>query len=218
MSTDTDPDIFEFWKDVGPTETVHPADLRILSDRRHNFQLECLPVPFYGPLKTARIVLLFTNPGYSAKDVEQLKDKAEQQFYWEQRQGTGLLRSQVSLKKKSWWVSRTKRICSDPEFLRDKLAVLELCAYHSADFKDGRLLSELPSCKVALNWAQNVLFPRAKSRQLVVICLRAARRWGLAIGKVDGYLFAPDVTRPGYMKESQERAEILEAARIMLVS
>ncbi|HEY0236474.1 MAG TPA: hypothetical protein VGC86_15690, partial [Afipia sp.] len=175
-------DIFEFWKSVDSKTKIHPADEEVLSKAQHSLNLDCLPTPFYGPLKTAPIVLLYLNPGLSPKDIERADNSEEQEFYWRQRQGSEPLRSQVGLATKSWWVSRVKRIDRDPEKLREKLAVLEICPYHSATFNDAFLIPRLPSCQVALNWAREVLFYEARLEKRVVICLRAANAgvWRLA--------------------------------------
>lgn len=211
------PDIFDFWKGVGPQVKVHPSDEPIFKQAGSSdpFKLECLPTPFYGPLRTASVVLLYSNPGFSQKDVEAGNDPSEQGFYHKQRQGNESLRSQIGLTKKSWWVSRTKRICADPEFLRSRLAVLELCPYHSTEFKNVKLVKQLPSYNVALNWAHSELFPRARAKQIVVICLRAAKHWRLQENSNDGFLFVPKVNRSGHMLKDG-REVVISAARQIL--
>ena len=210
-------DIFSFWKNIGPDVKIHPEDDKIL--RRdsvvHKFELDCLPVPFYGPLKTAPVVLLFLNPGFSEKDIYEARDERERQFYWRQRQGSEPLRSQTDIAKKSWWVSRTRRFHPDPEYLRHRLAVLELCPYHSKEFKDGRLIGKLPSTQTTLAWANKVLFPQARAKKRVVLCMRAAKRWGLSVGQHDGWLFVPHVTRNGHLIKDH-RDSIVEAVRTAL--
>jgi hypothetical protein len=211
------PDVFDFWKDVGPGELIHPADRSILGteDGTHEFDLNCIPTPFYGPLKSAPIVLLYLNPGLSDGDRKAASDKAEQQFYWRQRQGLEPLRSQIGLAKKCWWVSRTKRFCDDPETLRDRLAVLQLCPYHSKSFKsaDARIAARLPSYKMALDWAHDALFPAARARTRIVICLRSSKRWKLQPESREGFLFVPKVTRSGYMLNNDMRTEIVSAVQ-----
>ena len=212
-----DESLFEFWEGVSPGTKVHPKDQAVLETRgKHNLKLECLPNPFYGPLRTAPIVLLYLNPGFTQQDLDEAESVEGRQFYWWQRQGNEPLRSQINLEKKSWWVSRTKRFGIDPENLRHKLAVLELCAYHSKTFKDGSLLPTLPSSQIALSWATSHLFAQARLRERVVICLRSARHWGLTIGNHEGWLFVPQVTRSGYMFKNENRNAIVEAAQEVL--
>jgi len=216
LNVEIDECLFKFWEGVSPGTKVHPRDKAVLEAHgKHNLNLDCLPNPFYGPLRTAPIVLLYLNPGLSQRDLSEAETEEGRQFYWRQRQGNEPLRSQINLKKKSWWVSRTKRFGVDPEYLRHKLAVLELCAYHSKTFSDGSLLPKLPSSRVAINWATSHLFAQARSQERVVICLRSAKRWGLTIGSHEGWLFAPKVTRGGYMFKS-ENENAVEAAKVAL--
>lgn len=216
------PDIFEFWKDVGSGDRIHPADEDVLRAQSgtHQFDLHCIPNPFYGPLKSALIVLLYLNPGLSDGDRQAANDSAEQQFYLRQRRGSESLRSQVGLPRKSWWVSRTKRFSDDPEVLRHQVAVLQYCPYHSKSFEgpEARVASMLPSCKIALEWASDVLFPEARARKRVVICLRSPRRWNLQQPSSDGFLFVPRVTRSGYMLNDDMRAQIVGVVRDALSS
>jgi hypothetical protein len=98
-------------------------------------------------------------------------------------------------------VERTRRFGAWQE-LRDKVAILNISPYHSADFNDYPMLAALPSCRVCLNWAQNVLFSQAERGERVVICLRSAPYWGLgASGRFGEGLFAPKFTRRGHMLE-----------------
>jgi hypothetical protein len=150
-------------------------------------------------------------------DLEEAESDKGHQFYWRQRQGNEPLRSQINREKKSWWVSRTKRFEVDPEILRHKLAVLELCAYHSKTFSDGSLIRKLPSSQVAFRWATTTLFAQARLRTRVVICLRAAKRWGLTVGSKDGWLFAPAVTRSGHMLDGEDRNTIVAAVKAALM-
>jgi hypothetical protein len=209
------PDIIDYWRNLGASVRVHPDDELIFAQGKwsHSLELSCVPVPFYGPLKTAPVVLLYLNPGLTAADLDAANDEQAKLFWFQQRRGEASLRSQVGLTQKSWWVSRTKCFQIDPEVLRHKLAVLELCAYHSRSFTDAKLLDKLPSCRASLQWAQTVLFPAARQRRRVVICLRAAKRWGLVPGTTDGHLFAPLTTRSGHMHHNAQRIDIIAAVK-----
>src|ERR1700737_12691 len=94
-------------------------------------------------------------------------------------------------------LSRTKCF-GDWDEIGSKISVLNIGAYHSKSFNDTPLLAVLPSSRMSIAWAQEVLFPQAIAGRRVVICLPAARFWGLELGKQYGKsLFAPDVTRAG---------------------
>ena len=146
-------DIFEFWKDVAASARVHPADEDVLSSTGHKLNLNCLPIPFYGPLKGASVVLLYLNPGLTDRDLTEADTAEGQQRRFRQRKGYEPLASQGLDKTKSWWVSRTKRFGSAAE-LQSKMAILEICPYHSKNFRDWPLLAALPSSRAMLNWAQ----------------------------------------------------------------
>ena len=204
MSAAAEGCLFKFWEGVSASTKVHPKDEAVFETYgKQGLNLECLPNPFYGPLRTAPIVLLYLNPGFSEKDRSEAESEEGRQFYWRQRHGNEPLRSQINLEKKSWWVSRTKHFCADPEYLRHKLAVLQLCAYHSKEFKDWPLIAALPSSRVAISWAQKELFADAQAGKRVVICLRSPRYWGLTPGQSYGRtLFAPLTTRNGHIQKS----------------
>lgn len=210
-------DIFDFWAGVEGHVRVHPEDHPILERAAHNFDLRCLPANFDGPLRTARVVLLYLSPGQDERDVEAAERPETQQRYFLMRKGNSPLRSDDSDRGWNWWKARTRRF-GPWQDLKSKVAVLNISPYHSVDFSDYPMLAALPSCRVALNWAQTVLFPQAERGERVVICLRAASYWGLGkCGRYDRWLFAPKVTRAGFMVskgiETASRDDVVEAAK-----
>jgi hypothetical protein len=112
-----------------------------------------------------------------------------------------------------WLTSRTK--CFDQwTQLWPHLAVLNICAYHSKAFDDTPLLAALPSGRVSISWAQNVLFPEAEAGDRVVVCLRSPRFWGFKEDEQYGSsLFAPPVTRGGHMEHGTMRERIIGAVK-----
>ena len=197
-------DIFEFWDGYQLGERIHRSDKPVFDDlrTRHGLDLNCLPVPFYGPLKTAPIVFLYLNPGLSKLDLEQAKSNDGQKRRYESLKGlTPLSELRVNLEK-SWWVDKAAFLEIPTKKLLDKIAVLQLCAYHSKEFKDGSLIAALPSSRVAISWAQEKLFADARTGERAVICLRSPSYWGLAKGEsYDGALFAPLTTRNGHIRK-----------------
>ncbi len=176
-------DIFSFWAGVPGDAREHPDDRPVFDraanddDRGHGFDLQCLPAPFNGPLRTARVVLLYLSPGWREFDVEEAGTNAGQDRYFRRRQGYQPLDSEAEHKAGyRWWTERTK-LFGEPTQLRDKIAYLNIGAYHSRDFRDYHMLSALPSCRASLDWAQGVLFPQAERGDRVVVCLRSARFW-----------------------------------------
>jgi len=127
--------------------------------------------------------MLYLSPGLSDKDLIDARSKAGQQSYVLRRSGRKPLgggdKQSAGWK---WWTSRA-RIFGDWHDLQTKIAILNIGAYHSKSFADAPLLAALPSSRVSLDWAQTVLFPEAVAGTRVVICLRAARFWGLKEGR-----------------------------------
>jgi len=199
---------------MGRSDHVHPADARILDKVDHGFDLKCLPCPFNGRLRDAPVVLLYLSPGWSKEEVKNAKIPPYQEFYMRWRRGRlGLQDPATNFKSARWWMSRTKCFGA-PEKVRSKIAILNIGAYHSETFKDYSLLASLPSCRVSLDWAQNVLFPQAESGKRVVVCLRSANFWGLSPEtKYRGTLFVPRATRSGHMGNSTQRQTIIRAAQ-----
>lgn len=208
--------IFKFWSQLGRAEKIHPADKMVFGRVKTNFCPDSSPVCFFGPLKTAPVVLLYLSPGESEGD-----KVTEALIEWHTRTLTGiaLLPSREEhADAHTWWVSRTK--CFGPaDDLRGKLAVLNIGAYHSKTFNDHGMLAALPSSRVSLDWAQSILFPKAIAGERVVICLRAAEFWGLKRDSKCGIsLFAPKVTRGGHMLKNRMRDEIILAVQKALKS
>ena len=215
MSTD----IFLFWAQIEATELIHPADKNVLSRAEHKFDLRCLPGAFFGPLRTAPVVLLYLSPGWHKSDVDEASTHEAQRRYVEYRRGFAPLPSpDEHYEGWKWWSTRTK-VFGRWEDLLDKIAVLNIGAYHSKTFEGYELLASLPSCRVSLDWAQTTLFPEALDGHRIVVCLRAARFWGLAQNKTFGKsLYAPSVTRGGNMTHSPLRDEIIKNVRERLNS
>ena len=205
-------DIFEFWRNVASDARMHPADQDVFARiKNHGFDLKALPGCFMGPLRTAPVVLLFLSPGKSKGDRPSptLAD-------WHKRTRLGnepLISEAVHASAHNWWVQRTKCFGLPAETLATNVAILNIGAYHSKEFTDHGMLAALPSSRMSLEWAQNVLFPQAEAGDRVVICLRAAKYWGLESGKrYQGFLFAPKVTRGGHIHQT-ERKHIVAAVQ-----
>jgi hypothetical protein len=215
-------DIFEFWSNVPGDANVHPADDSIFKrhGERHNFNLNCLPTPFIGPLLKAPIVLLYKSPGLNPLDVEEATTEAGHTRYAEMRRGHQPLPGPEDHKPTwRWWRERTAWLREvwegDPEDIRSNVAVLDIAAYHSPkNFKDYHLLAALPSCRVSLDWAHNTLFPQAEEGKRLVVVLRSHGYWGLQNDKQYGEtLFAARPTRSGYMCRGGLREKVVKAAQ-----
>lgn len=204
-------DIFKFWEAVEPKDRIHPADRRVLERVKHEFDLECLPACFNGPLRTAKVVLLLLSPTLYPHSRAEAETQEGQEAYMRRRAGHEPLPMEGPSFK--WLKERTECFgCRDQ--LWPHLAVLNIGAYRSKKYRHKSLLAALPSCRVSIGWAQDVLFPQAEAGERVVVCLRSASFWGLEEGKKYGRsLFAPHVNRKAHMKLGPMREQIIEVVR-----
>lgn len=199
-------DIFDFWAGVPGHARIHPADQPIFKrmEGGHVFDLECLPIPMSGPLKTAPVVLLYANPGLSPADLELASSRAYADRAAKRRTGTlpFSASNEVSAHKAGGdWIRSRLGFLGDWELVRQKVAVLNLVAYHSKGFSDRHMVALLPSSRAAIEWTQQILFPSAEAGERVLICMRATKEWGLHPGRQYGRsLFAPFTVRSGFAR------------------
>lgn len=213
-------DIFQFWSRIPDGTFAHPDDRQVLKRVSHRFELDCLPIGFVGPLRTASLVLLFLSPGYTAFDRQHASEDAGRAWYRGQRSGSAPLPKEAEhAPAYRWWSRVVRQFGFDPDSKANKIAVLNIGAYHSEKFHDWHMLTALPSSRVALHWAQTQLFPAAEKGDRLVVCLRSARLWGLARGQSYGQsLFAPDCTPGGIMHRGPLREVVVAAAQARLLT
>jgi hypothetical protein len=202
-------DIFEFWSQIGRGESVHPGDRKVfdrMDSKKHGFRLDCLPSSFGGRLRDAPVVLLYLSPGFGEQDVIDAQTDEGKDYYVRRWRGYEPVRDI----KSNWMLSRTKNF-GDYETVKNKIALLNIGAYHSADVRSFGSLLALPSSRVSLGWAQEVLFPDAEAGKRVVICMRSASCWGLERGRKYGKsLFAPEVNpRSGYLLNNDDNKHLV---------
>lgn len=208
-------DIFEFWSEIEPGECVHPEDRKVMDRVGHNFEIDCLPSAFIGPLFSARVVLLLLSPGYTVFDREHARTDAGIEYYCRQYGGRAPLPTPEDHEPAyNWWSAIVRQFRLEPKEAADKIAVLNIGAYHSEHFQDWHMLTTLPSSRVSLDWTHGELFPQAEAGKKVVVCLRSARLWGLARGERYGHsLFAPQVTPNGLMRHGPMRESATEVVQ-----
>jgi hypothetical protein len=208
-------DIFSFWSECPADARVHPRDAPVFERAGDmGFNLQCLPSNVWGTLKTARVVLLFLSPGFDEWDLAYAEQPSSHALFARRRQGIEPLDSKEEHPKAWQWLASRTKAFGTPAELRDRLAILNIGAYHSKTFNDDHALMALPSSRASIDWAQAVLFPEAERGERVVVCLRKARAWGLTRGKPNpGTLFAPLVNAAGYMVKGAGREMIATAAR-----
>src|SRR5262245_10203036 len=68
-------DLLEFWAKCANLH-IHPDDEPALQESDHEFRLDALVGPWMGPIRTAPVVLLTLNPGFSGVEMAEAKDPA----------------------------------------------------------------------------------------------------------------------------------------------
>ncbi len=215
--------IFKFWPELPADGHIHPKDEIGLSRAAHGFDTKPLPNPFFGPLPTARVVLLFLSPGLRCYDIEQAKDPDAQAYFARQRTGRTPFPSQQDYPPTDEWFRRKfAQFGYAPDAVREKVAVLNICACRSRKFIDRHMLAAPPSSRICLDWAQSVLFSQAERGERVVICLRSAKYWGLDRG-TDGRrfgkgLFVPRTARNGIMANGEVSRAAIDSVRAAIAA
>jgi hypothetical protein len=211
-------DIFEFWSRIKRGEHVHPADREVfgrINAKRHGFRLDCLPTAFRGRLRDAPVVLLYLSPGFRESDVGHAETEGGKDYYFQVWQGREALWD-PEIPGSDWFSSRTK-VFGNYEKVANKIALLNIGAYHSVGVKDHASLLALPSSRVSLEWAQTVLFPDAESGKRTVLCMRSPAYWGLEEGRQYGTdLFAPPTTMGGHLIKGRNRSRLVELVKARL--
>lgn len=208
--------IFDFWAQMPRGTRIHPRDEAVLrrNEGQHGLNLDCLPCSFNGPLRVAKLVLLFLNPGLNDSDVAHAASEGGKDLYFRQWSGHAPLPTSKEHETAATWASKILRQFDMPHAaVASTCSIVNLMPYHSEAFADWGLLPALPSSRATIGWAQDCLFERARKRELVVVCLRSARQWGLRRGMTpEGYLFAPNVGRSGHVpKVGEERDSVIAA-------
>lgn len=212
-------DIFEFWSHIGRGENIHPADKSVfarIDPKKHGFRTDCLPTCYLGRLRSAPVVLLYLSPGFEEQDLKDAASDKSKKYYSKVWIGNEPLPG-IGGAGHQWLKSRTKPF-ADYKIAKDKIAILNIGAYHSKKVKSCSSLLTLPSSRTSIAWAQDVLFPDAESGKRVVLCMRSAAYWGLDIGKTYGKsLFAPQVNIGGYLIKNDKNKQLIETVHKRLL-
>lgn len=209
-------DIFQFWSEIPDDVFEHPEDRLVLQRVKHNFARDCLPGAYRGRLRTAAVVLLFLSPGLDSGDAAHCSTPEGRNYYARQRTGECNLPEEEEHPSAYKWLTRIfRQFDIDYEEARPNVATLNIGAYKSKSFDDWPMLAALPSSRVALDWAQSVLFPEAEAGKRVVVCLRAPKFWGLG-GEPVVSLYCPACGRDAVMRHGPMRERIKAAVKVTI--
>lgn len=166
------------------------------------FHLGLLPEPFAGALESASVVVLMLNPGLSPVDyfaeykvpafreavIANLRQSPSQaghpnlflnpEFSWHSgfAYWHGKFRELIARHA----AVHGHSLAGSLRIFSQSIAFLQLYPYHSESFRlPHSVTSQLRSAKLARSYAREVLLPRARRNELLLIVTRQAKAWGL---------------------------------------
>jgi hypothetical protein len=195
----------------------------IASDRFGDFtdrrlHLSLLPIPYGGALRSADIVILLLNPGFSFTDyyaetnAPEYRRRLEQtlsqdfegvdfpfvwldpQYCWHSGFGwwEGKLRDVITVIARERFGGRYLDALRD---VSKRLAHIELVPYHSPAFAAHSLLKHLPSAQAVKRFAQGALVEAANNGDKTIIVTRQAASWELPGGTRNLVVYEGGLTR-----------------------
>jgi hypothetical protein len=172
----------DFWRQLPPGKTIHPADKPILDNEPHTLVTEYLPEFGKGPLATAPVVLCYLNNGYTK--TSPLATVEEHGKTWG-RYLAGIIEGKSQPRSLSPWVKDRVR---DLNLKEGQVATFNIVPYRSQKFKNRELAQYLPSVRMARNYLHDVLLPAAARGERFVVIARAVRLWGVHPAQTRGTL------------------------------
>ena len=190
----------QYWQDI-PSFKKYIESTEFGSLAQKKLHVGLAPLPYIGDLKRATIFILMLNPGLAADDFyaeehdKQYKETIISNLhqknlnekypffalnpafawhggfrYWHRKLG-GIARK-----------LKSQRQILYPEALSiisKNLACLELVPYHSKSFGANSLIRKLASSQAIKEYVHDVLVPRAKAEEILIVATRSVRAWDL---------------------------------------
>jgi hypothetical protein len=178
MTTD---ELIAFWSRLG-RHTVHPDDEQALLERS-GFETRLLPLPWNGPIRSARAFVAFLNPGLDTKDVPY--EQGNSRFCERLRENLDGRRPYVYFDPAylnhpgATWARET--FGPDwPSSYADRICVIQLVAYHSSDNAAPEKVSHrLQSTSHMKAWVKETLLQRVRSGEALLVVGRGVSRFNL---------------------------------------
>ena len=179
----TERDIFEFWRRWSRDldGSVHPDDRPFLDAASGiDFELNVgrPPTPWDGPLASAKIIFCYANPRFSQDDLH------DEYIEIMRRQLDGNQPLPIDLPHWGSWYREQFGFLGSLAEIDQLVAVFNVCPYASRnmDGANGRVSAGLPSTWAAQRHLREVLIPKAKQGEIILVIPRAHQRWGVTIG------------------------------------
>lgn len=171
--------LVSYWSRLGNSH-VHPDDMQHV--RAPDFATDLLPVPWAGPLCTAKVYFLFLNPGLTEQDrVEEARPafktvlranlSGDQPYFY-------LMKEYASHPGHKW--ARQTFGSDVTEASAGDICMLQLVPYHSEKGDVARRVAPtLPSSLMIRRFVSESLIPRAMAGEIGIVVARSAKLWGI---------------------------------------
>jgi hypothetical protein len=174
-------ELIAFWSRLN-RHTVHPDDDQALLEG-NGFETRLIPLPWNGPIKSARAFVAFLNPGLDWGDLpyeqgnsgfcdslrENLKGRHPYVYFEPEYQNHAGAEWARGTFGPDWPVIASARIC-----------IIQLVAYHSVNGKaPSKVFHRLRSTAVMNAWVQHTLLPRVRARDAFLVVGRAVSAFGV---------------------------------------
>ncbi|UAB73831.1 hypothetical protein INR79_22055 [Vibrio sp. SCSIO 43132] len=180
-------DLFEFWREVTVDKSgrcIHHEDEIILRELSHlvgdDLDFSFPPGAIYGPLKTAKIVLCYANPGVDDLSLDTVRSPEFKSELYDQLLGTNDYPHHLPGWNQWFGVIANSLFDGHIELAGKHISVFNLVPYASINMDRVKKVANcLPSAWVAQNYLRTVLIPKAKSGDILLIMCRSGHLWGL---------------------------------------
>ncbi|MDK1310578.1 hypothetical protein [Pseudoalteromonas ardens] len=176
-------DIIEFWKDCRDKKlNIHPEDKAVLGELSGllDFNYDFPPGPYFGPIKTAKVILCYANPSINRPSLKTISVPSHNAKLFEQLSGEEPYPYDLD-GWKSWFSQRANSIYGGQLDAASKnLAIFNLIPYASETMDiAGKHANCLPSAWAAQEYLRRVLITKAKKGEILLVMCRSNNLWGL---------------------------------------
>ncbi|HEA16575.1 MAG TPA: hypothetical protein ENH88_09065 [Pseudoalteromonas prydzensis] len=209
-------DIFQYWDRMKQTSGYkHPDDLVVLKeledDIKGDINFNFPPGPYWGPIKSAKIVLCYANPSINSPSIDTIKCKENVDVLMNQLKGTEKYPYKLNGWGK-WFEQKANSLFPDInkeqrlELVSHQMAVINLIPYASENMDNlASIANCLPSSWVAQQFLREHLIPKAKKGEILLLMCRSAHLWGLKSSHGSDNIII-NKTRMGFTAEVKSKA------------
>ena len=207
-------EIFEYWNScLAMGLTKHPDDLVVLDELHHDlnkaidceFEFGLPPGPFFGPLKTAKIVLCYANPSRDESTAEVVTSTALKERLFAQLDGLQSYPYQIPGWDKWFKPVANSLFDGNCELASKHICVFNLVPYASTNMDQVQsFAASLPSVWAAQEYLRRTLIPQALREEILLVMCRSSLLWGLQTQHGSANIVI-NKTRVGFTDETKKR-------------